>query len=125
MSNFDRLGADWWRPDGPMRGLHKFNPARVAWLKSELTRHFSASRPADPEKPLAGLTLLDIGCGGGLVAESLAELGADVTAIDPAPRNIEIAKAHAEKSRLAIDYRCVSVEAVALLRRTKKSTPCW
>ncbi len=113
VSNFDRLGADWWRPDGPMRALHKFNPARVAWLKAVLTRELLADAAVAPEKPLAGLKLLDIGCGGGLLAEALAELGADVTAIDPAPRNIEIAKAHARKSGLAIDYRCVSVEALA------------
>jgi len=109
VAQFDRLGAEWWRPDGPMRALHKFNPVRVAWLKSQLTRHF-ANAPADPARPLAGLSLLDIGCGGGLLAEALAELGADVTAIDPAPRNIEIAKAHAGISALTIDYRCVSVE---------------
>lgn len=113
VSNFDRLGADWWRPEGPMWALHKFNPTRVAWLKNVLTRELLSQAAADPEKPLAGLKLLDIGCGGGLLAEALAELGANVTAIDPAPRNIEIAKAHAEKSGFAIDYRCVSVEALA------------
>jgi 2-polyprenyl-6-hydroxyphenyl methylase / 3-demethylubiquinone-9 3-methyltransferase len=113
VSNFDRLGADWWRPDGPMRALHKFNPARVGWLKSVLTRELRANTAADLEKPLAGLKLLDIGCGGGVLSEALAGLGADVTAIDPAPRNIEIAKAHAEKSGFAIDYRCASVEALA------------
>jgi 2-polyprenyl-6-hydroxyphenyl methylase / 3-demethylubiquinone-9 3-methyltransferase len=113
ISNFDQLGSDWWRLDGPMRALHRLNPVRVAWLKSELTRVLLPGVVADPEKPLTGLTLLDIGCGGGLLAEALAGLGADVTAIDPAPRNIEIAKAHAEKSGLTIDYRCVSVETLA------------
>src|SRR5258707_14676359 len=104
VSNFDRLGADWWRPDGPMRALHKFNPTRVAWLKSVLTRELLSDAAGNPDKPLAGLTLLDIGCGGGVLSEALAELGANVTAIDPAPRNIEIAKAHAETSGLSIDY---------------------
>jgi 2-polyprenyl-6-hydroxyphenyl methylase/3-demethylubiquinone-9 3-methyltransferase len=112
VAQFDRLGADWWRLDGPMRALHKFNPTRVAWLKSQLTRHFE-DVPADQAMPLASLSILDIGCGGGLLAEALAALGAKVTAIDPAPRNIDIAKAHAEKSGLAIDYRCVSVEELA------------
>jgi 2-polyprenyl-6-hydroxyphenyl methylase / 3-demethylubiquinone-9 3-methyltransferase len=112
VAQFDRLGADWWRPDGPMRALHKFNPTRVAWLKSQLIRHF-VDVPADRARPLESLSLLDIGCGGGLLSEALATLGAKVTAIDPAPRNIEIAKTHAEKSGLAIDYRCVSVEELA------------
>jgi 2-polyprenyl-6-hydroxyphenyl methylase/3-demethylubiquinone-9 3-methyltransferase len=112
VAQFDRLGADWWRLDGPMRALHKFNPARVAWLKTQLKRHF-ADAPDDKVRALSGLSVLDIGCGGGILAESLAELGAKVTAIDPAPRNIDIAKAHAEKSGLAIDYRCASVEALA------------
>jgi 2-polyprenyl-6-hydroxyphenyl methylase / 3-demethylubiquinone-9 3-methyltransferase len=114
VAQFDRLGAEWWRPDGPMRALHKFNPARVAYLRSQLTRQLLADgAPADPQKPLAGLWLLDIGCGGGILSEALAALGADVTAIDPAPRNIEIARSHAEASGLAIDYRCISVEELA------------
>jgi 2-polyprenyl-6-hydroxyphenyl methylase/3-demethylubiquinone-9 3-methyltransferase len=112
VAQFDRLGADWWRLDGPMRALHKFNPTRVGWLKSQLLRHF-ADAPDDLARPLSSLSLLDIGCGGGLLSEALAELGAKVTAIDPAPRNIEIAQAHAEKSGLAIDYRCMSVEELA------------
>jgi len=113
VAQFDRMGEDWWRPDGPMRALHKFNPARVAYLKSQLTQHLLADRPNDAAKPLAGLELLDIGCGGGLLSEALADLGAAMTAIDPAPRNIEIAQAHAEKSGLTIDYRCESVEELA------------
>jgi 2-polyprenyl-6-hydroxyphenyl methylase/3-demethylubiquinone-9 3-methyltransferase len=113
VSQFDRLGADWWRLDGPMRALHKFNPTRVAYLKSQLSRHLLANAPKDARKPLAGLELLDIGCGGGLLSEAMAELGANVTAIDPAPRNIEIARAHAEKSGQVIDYRCESVELLA------------
>ncbi len=112
IAQFDRLGADWWRPDGPMRALHKFNPARVGWLRSQLSQHF-ADAPDDKVRGLAGLSLLDIGCGGGLLAEALAALGANVTAIDPAPRNIEIARAHAKTSGLTIDYRCISVEALA------------
>jgi 2-polyprenyl-6-hydroxyphenyl methylase/3-demethylubiquinone-9 3-methyltransferase len=113
VSQFDRLGAEWWRPDGPMRALHKFNPTRVTFLKNELTRHLLAGPSKDAAKPLAGLELLDIGCGGGLLSEALAGLGAHMTAIDPAPRNIEIARAHAEKSGLGIDYRCESVEELA------------
>jgi 2-polyprenyl-6-hydroxyphenyl methylase/3-demethylubiquinone-9 3-methyltransferase len=113
VAQFDRLGADWWRADGPMRALHKFNPTRVAYLKGQLARHLLAGAPKDPGKPLAGLKLLDIGCGGGLLSEALAALGAEITAIDPAPRNIEIAEAHAETSGLTIDYRRASVEDLA------------
>jgi len=113
VSQFDRLGDGWWRPDGPMRALHQFNPARVAYLKTQLTRHLTGDVPDDPAKPLAGLTILDIGCGGGLLSEALAHLGADMTGIDPAPNNIEIARAHAEKSGFAIDYRCQTIEDLA------------
>jgi len=110
VAGFDRLGEAWWDPRGPMKALHKFNPVRVAYLRDKLA---GLSDTGTAAEPLAGLRLLDIGCGGGLLAESLAALGAEVTALDPAPRNIEIASAHAEKSGLTIDYRCTTVEAYA------------
>ncbi len=113
VAQFDRLGDDWWRPDGPMGALHKFNPTRVGYLKSQMTRHLKADASKDSAKPLAGLTILDIGCGGGLLSEALAGLGAEMTGIDPAPRNIGVAQAHAEKSGLVIDYRCETIEAFA------------
>jgi 2-polyprenyl-6-hydroxyphenyl methylase/3-demethylubiquinone-9 3-methyltransferase len=115
VARFDRLAAEWWAPDGPMRALHKFNPVRVAYIRDEICRHFEIDgKPRDrkADTPLQGLTILDIGCGGGILAESLAGLGAAVTAIDPASRNIEVARAHAEKWHLAIDYRCTSAEAL-------------
>ncbi|VFU10476.1 protein of unknown function [Methylocella tundrae] len=88
VARFDRLSDEWWRPDGPMAALHKFNPVRVAYLRDLLSRHFTVDgRPRDrhgPE-PLAGLRVLDIGCGAGILAEPLARHGAVVTAIDPAP----------------------------------------
>jgi 2-polyprenyl-6-hydroxyphenyl methylase/3-demethylubiquinone-9 3-methyltransferase len=112
VASFDRLGAEWWRPDGPMKALHKFNPVRVTYIRDQLLRHFDKSE-GQRGLPLAGLSLLDIGCGGGLLAESLAALGADVVAIDPAPGNIDIARTHAEASGLNIDYRCVRVEDLA------------
>jgi len=110
VAGFDRLGEAWWDPRGPMKALHKFNPVRVAYLRDKLAGLGGAAAGGEP---LAGLRLLDIGCGGGLLAESLAALGAEVTALDPAPRNIEIASAHAEKCGLVIDYRCTTVEAFA------------
>jgi 2-polyprenyl-6-hydroxyphenyl methylase/3-demethylubiquinone-9 3-methyltransferase len=115
---FDRLAAEWWSPDGPMRALHKLDPVRVAYIRDEACRHFTLEgKPRDRkgEAPLRGLTVLDIGCGGGILAESLARLGADVTAIDPSRENIAVARAHAERSGLVIDYRSTTAEALAEL----------
>ncbi|MGI8569156.1 MAG: bifunctional 2-polyprenyl-6-hydroxyphenol methylase/3-demethylubiquinol 3-O-methyltransferase UbiG [Methylocella sp.] len=116
VARFDRLGAQWWDLDGPMRALHKFNPVRVAYLRELLCRHFLLDgKPRDWRSPgaLQGLTILDIGCGAGILSEPLAWLGARVTAIDPARRNIEAAKDHAGKTNLAIDYRCVAAGELA------------
>jgi 2-polyprenyl-6-hydroxyphenyl methylase/3-demethylubiquinone-9 3-methyltransferase len=116
VARFDRLGAEWWDSEGPMRALHRFNPLRVAYLEDELCRHFPREgKPRDRRSPapLEGLALLDIGCGGGLLAEAMARLGAAVTAIDPAPRNIEAARHHAARAGFSIDYRCVSAEDLA------------
>ena len=116
VAHFDRLGAQWWDLDGPMRALHKFNPVRVAYLRELLCKHFPFDgNPRDWRKAqaLQGLTILDIGCGAGILSEPLARLGASVTAIDPARRNIEVAREHAAKTRLSIDYRCASAEAIA------------
>jgi 2-polyprenyl-6-hydroxyphenyl methylase/3-demethylubiquinone-9 3-methyltransferase len=112
VARFDRLAAEWWAPDGPMRALHQFNPVRVAYIRDEICRHFEVDKPRDrkADTPLQGLSVLDIGCGGGILAESLAALGAAVTAIDPARRNIEVARAHAEKWHREIDYQCTSAE---------------
>lgn len=116
VARFDKLGAEWWDPDGPMRALHKFNPLRVAYLRDVLCRHFPLEgRPRDRKDPapLTGLTVLDIGCGGGLLAEAVARLGAHVTAIDPAPHNIEAARHHAARAGLTVDYRRVAAEELA------------
>jgi 2-polyprenyl-6-hydroxyphenyl methylase/3-demethylubiquinone-9 3-methyltransferase len=116
VAKFDRLGAEWWDPEGPMRALHRFNPLRVTYLEDELCRRFPRDgepRDRGSAASLAGLTVLDIGCGGGLLAEAMARHGAAVTAIDPAPRNIEAAQHHAAKAGLSIDYRCVSAEELA------------
>jgi 2-polyprenyl-6-hydroxyphenyl methylase/3-demethylubiquinone-9 3-methyltransferase len=116
VAHFDRLGAQWWDQDGPMRALHKFNPVRVAFLRELLGKHFLLDgKPRDWRSPgaLHGLTILDIGCGAGILSEPLARLGARMTAIDPARHNIEAAKDHAAKTNLAIDYRCVAADELA------------
>ncbi|MEP9354008.1 bifunctional 2-polyprenyl-6-hydroxyphenol methylase/3-demethylubiquinol 3-O-methyltransferase UbiG [Xanthobacter sp. KR7-65] len=111
VARFDALGAQWWDPKGKMAPLHAMNPARLSFLRDALVRHFH--RDASSLRPLKGLSLLDIGCGGGLLSEPLARMGAQVTGIDPAPGNVEIARAHAAQSGLAIDYEAVAAEALA------------
>ncbi|MDQ0304157.1 bifunctional 2-polyprenyl-6-hydroxyphenol methylase/3-demethylubiquinol 3-O-methyltransferase UbiG [Ancylobacter polymorphus] len=111
VERFAALAAEWWNPRGKMRVLHKFNPVRLAYLRETLTAHFGR----DPRaiRPLEGLRLLDIGCGGGLLSEPLARMGADVTGIDPAERNVRIAALHAEESGVPVDYRATTAEALA------------
>ncbi len=111
VARFSAMAADWWDPEGKFAPLHKFNPVRLAYIRDRLAAHFGR----DPKqiRPLAGLRLLDIGCGGGLIAEPMARLGAEVVAIDASARNIGIARTHAEQSGLAIDYRCAAAEDLA------------
>lgn len=113
---FGGLGEKWWDPDGPMRPLHRLNPVRVEWLRDHMVERFPAAdggrREVRRARALEGLTILDIGCGAGILAEPLARMGARVTGIDPAARNIEIARAHAQDSCLAIDYRAESSETL-------------
>jgi 2-polyprenyl-6-hydroxyphenyl methylase/3-demethylubiquinone-9 3-methyltransferase len=110
VARFDALGADWWDPAGPMAPLHRLNPIRIAWVRDVIAAHFKHSG-AGP--PLAGLSLLDIGCGAGLLAEPLSRLGAEVTGLDPAPTSIEIARAHAEEAGATPVYRVGTVEEMA------------
>ena len=107
LAKYDRLGDEWWDPKGPMGALHKFNPVRVGWITDLLKGDRSA------ELPLAGMTILDVGSGGGILSESLARLGASVTGIDPAPNNIAVSTRHAETSGLSITYECTTVETLA------------
>jgi 2-polyprenyl-6-hydroxyphenyl methylase/3-demethylubiquinone-9 3-methyltransferase len=112
LARFEAMGAAWWDEDGPMRALHRLNPLRIGYVRDRLASHFRTV-PHRGLKPLAGLSLLDIGCGAGLLAEPLARLGAIVTGIDPGSTNIGVAMAHANGQGLSIDYRPIGAEALA------------
>lgn len=108
---FGNLAADWWNPRGSSAMLHKITPLRAEFIRDAAVERFGRDRRS--RSALAGLKALDIGCGAGLVTETLARMGADVTGIDAAPENIAAASTHATAGGLAIDYRAVSVEALA------------
>ena len=109
-AHFGTLATDWWDPNGSSAMLHKLNPVRLAYIRDRIDQHWSLDEHA--LKPLQGRRVLDVGCGAGLLAEPLARLGAEVTAIDAAPENIAAARAHAEGQGLAIDYRPGGIEAI-------------
>jgi 2-polyprenyl-6-hydroxyphenyl methylase/3-demethylubiquinone-9 3-methyltransferase len=109
VARFRAIAAEWWDAKGKFRPLHQIGPVRLQFIRDELARHFSLQPGL---KPLHGLRLLDIGCGGGLISEPLTRLGANVTGIDPGAENIAIARSHAEPQGLAIDYRATTAEAL-------------
>ena len=111
VARFARLAGEWWDANGPFKPLHRINPVRLTYIRDQLCRRFA--RDAKQGASLRGLRVLDVGCGGGLVAEPLARLGAEVTGIDPAPENIEAAKAHALGAGLDIAYRSATAEVLA------------
>lgn len=110
IAKFDRLAARWWDPRGPMAPLHAMNPARIGWITERLAR--ARRREADTPRPLAGVRVLDVGCGAGLASEALARAGADVTGLDAAAETLGAARAHARKAGLAISYREGTPEAL-------------
>ena len=108
VERFSRLAAEWWNPTGKFKPLHKFNPVRLAHIRETVAGHFG--RDLKMAKPFAGLRFLDIGCGGGLLSEPMARLGADVVGADASETNIEVARIHMEQSGLDIDYRATTSE---------------
>jgi 2-polyprenyl-6-hydroxyphenyl methylase/3-demethylubiquinone-9 3-methyltransferase len=111
VAKFSALAEEWWDPHGRFAPLHKFNPVRLGFIRDVAAAHFGR----DPRTlaPFRGLTLLDIGCGGGLLSEPMARLGFAVLGADASPRNVKTAAAHAAASGIAVDYRVISAEALA------------
>ena len=111
VAKFEAMAAEWWDPNGKFRPLHMLNPCRLDYITSQIAGEFE--RDLTQPNPFAGLRLLDIGCGGGLLSEPMARLGADVVGADAAERNLPVARIHAEQSGLDIDYRHTTAEAMA------------
>ena len=111
IDRFAQMAARWWDADGPMAPLHRLNPARLQYSRDRLCAHFNLD--ADDLRPLNGLRLLDVGCGGGLLSEPFARMGASVVGIDAAAENITAATAHAEALGMAVDYRAMAAEELA------------
>jgi 2-polyprenyl-6-hydroxyphenyl methylase/3-demethylubiquinone-9 3-methyltransferase len=122
VERFSRLASEWWNPQGKFRPLHQIGPPRLSFIRDSAVKQFG--RDSKALRPLSGLTAIDIGCGGGLVAEPFARMGATVTAIDPSERNIAIAKSHAEPQDLAIDYRVARVEDLVAESRSFDIVAC-
>ncbi|WP_094019453.1 bifunctional 2-polyprenyl-6-hydroxyphenol methylase/3-demethylubiquinol 3-O-methyltransferase UbiG [Maliponia aquimaris] len=111
IAKFEAMAAEWWDPNGKFKPLHMLNPCRLDYITSQIAAEYD--RDLTASRPFEGLRLLDIGCGGGLLSEPMARLGAEVVGVDAAPRNIPVAQTHAAQSGLEIDYRFTTAEAMA------------
>lgn len=111
IAKFEAMAAEWWNPNGKFKPLHMLNPTRLDYITRQIAAEFG--RDLKAQRPFEGLRILDIGCGGGLLSEPMARLGATVVGADAAPRNIPVAQIHAEQSGLTIDYRVTTAEALA------------
>jgi len=111
VDRFSAMAAEWWSPTGKFKPLHKFNPVRLAYIRDHAAETFG--RDPRAARPLEGLRVLDIGCGGGLLSEPIARMGASVVGADPSEKNIGIASTHAKASGVAVDYRAVTAEQLA------------
>ena len=114
ITKFSKIASEWWNPNGKFKPLHKFNPIRIKYLKENIVDHFKLGQI---NFPLKGINILDIGCGGGLLSEPMSRLGANVTAIDAAKKNIEVAKYHSKKNKLKINYICSSPEELNVKKK--------
>jgi 2-polyprenyl-6-hydroxyphenyl methylase / 3-demethylubiquinone-9 3-methyltransferase len=122
LAHFAGLADDWWNPNGKFKPLHKLGPARLGFIRDRATAHFGL--PDDSLKPFTGLSILDIGCGGGLISEPLARLGGSVTGIEPTEANIGAARRHAAQGGLTIDYRAANAEDLAAVGRQFDMVVC-
>ena len=116
VDRFSAMAAEWWSPTGKFKPLHKFNPVRLAYIRDRVAENFGRD-PKSP-RPMEGLRVLDIGCGGGLLSEPMARMGADVVGADASEKNIAIAKIHAAESGVKVDYRAETAEALAAAGET-------
>tara|TARA_B100000674_G_scaffold191525_1_gene156022 strand:+ start:1650 stop:2378 length:729 start_codon:yes stop_codon:yes gene_type:complete len=107
IEKFSRIAEEWWNPEGKFKPLHKFNPIRISYIKENIIKTFNLE---NKQMPLENVKILDIGCGGGLLSEPMCKLGAEVVGIDASDKNIKVAKLHAEKNSLNINYKCASPE---------------
>lgn len=111
VDRFSAMAAEWWDPTGKFKPLHKINPVRLAYIRDQVCAHYG--RDPKAHRPLEGLRFLDIGCGGGLLSEPVARMGANVLGADASERNIGIARTHAAQTGVAVDYRAVTAESLA------------
>lgn len=111
IARFSAMADEWWDPNGKFKPLHRLGPARLGFIRAHLLAHFTRDKTA--LAPFSGLSAVDIGCGGGLIAEPMARMGAAVTGIDAAERSLAVARLHAERAGLAIDYRQAAAEDLA------------
>jgi 2-polyprenyl-6-hydroxyphenyl methylase/3-demethylubiquinone-9 3-methyltransferase len=114
IEKFSKMAAEWWDPSGKFKPLHKFNPIRIKYIKENIINSFKLK---SKKKPLDNINILDIGCGGGLLSEPMRRLGANVTGIDASSKNINIAKLHAKKNKLKINYLCSSPEKLKIQKK--------
>jgi 2-polyprenyl-6-hydroxyphenyl methylase/3-demethylubiquinone-9 3-methyltransferase len=114
IEKFSKMAAEWWDPSGKFKPLHKFNPIRIKYIKENIINSFKLKAK---QRPLDKINILDIGCGGGLLSEPMTRLGANVTGIDASSKNISIAKLHAKKNKLKINYLCTSPEKLKIKKK--------
>ncbi len=114
IDKFSKMADEWWDPVGKFKPLHKFNPIRIKYIKENIINNFKLKNKS---KPLSGINILDIGCGGGLLSEPMSRMGANVTGIDASDRNIKIAKLHSKKNKLKINYLCSSPEKLEVKKK--------